>query len=153
MSKLLPTPDDLRPLSKRAVIAFAVRCCRRIQPLYELSMGQSPTASLEMPLCAAEAFALGQGTPADAPRLAAAPAHAAHAAHYAAHAWSCVEPWQNRQRNDPAANAAASYAEEEAKGYRLRSREEAEEAARWLTADAPADAAVLVAQIAARRRT
>lgn len=150
MSKLLPTPDDLRKLPTRAVMAFAARCCRRIQPLYELPLAQQHETSLEPPLRAAESFAKGEDplTAADAARLAAALAHAANAAHYAAHAWSCVEPWQNRQRNDPAANAAASYAEEEAKGYRQRACEEARAAAKATAAPDHADIAAIAAQIA-----
>lgn len=150
MSKLLPTPDDLRKLPPRAVMAFAARCCRRIQPLYELPLGQPSDASLEAPLRAAETFAKGDGalTAAEASRLAAALQHAANAAHYAAHAWSCIEPWQNRQRNDAAANAAAAYAEEEAKGYRQRACEEARAAALAMAAAENADVAALAAQIA-----
>lgn len=150
MSKLLPTPDDLRKLPPQAVLAFAARCCRRIQPLYELPLQQTHETSLEAPLRAAESFAKGDGaaTAADASRLAAALAHAANAAHYAAHAWSCMEPWQNRQRNDAAANAAASYAEEEAQGYRRRACEEARAAALAMDADTAVDVAALAAQIA-----
>lgn len=150
MSKLLPTPDDLRSLPTRAVMAFAARCCRRIQPLYELPLGQQNETSLEVPLCAAESFAKGDEpiTAADAARLAAALAHVANAAHYAAHAWSCVEPWQNRHRNDPAANAAAAYAEEEARGYRQRACEEARAAANAMEAGEAGDIATLAAQIA-----
>lgn len=34
---LLPTREDLRKLSLRAVVAFAARCGRRVQPLYQLA--------------------------------------------------------------------------------------------------------------------
>jgi hypothetical protein len=150
MSKLLPSPDDLRKLPPRALMAFAARCCRRIQPLYELPHGQPHPTSLEEPLRAAEAFAKMSGpvTADAAARLAAALQHAANAAHYAAHAWSCVEPWEHRQRDDPAANAAASYAEEEAKGYRQRACDEAREAVKPVADDASADVAAVAAQIA-----
>ena len=150
MSKLLPSPDDLRPLPPRAVVAFAARCCRRIQPLYELPHGQPHPTSLEEPLCAAEAFANGAGpfSAGDATRLAAALAHAANAAHYASHAWSCTEPWEHQHRNDPAAKAAAAYAEEEAKDYRQRACDEAREAAKSIAATAAGDVAVFAAQIA-----
>src|SRR5262245_3142117 len=150
MSKILPTPDDLRKLPPRALMAFAARCCRRIQPLYELPHGQPHPASLEEPLRAAEAFAKGTGPVAsiEAANLAAALQHAANAAHYAAHAWSCIEPWEHRHRDDPAANAAAAYAEEEAKGYRQRACDEAREAIKAVADGAAADPAPLAAQTA-----
>ena len=149
MSRLLPTPDDLRPLPPRAVVAFAARCCRRIQPLYELPHGQPHPTSLEEPLRAAEAFANAAepATPAEVARLTAALAHAANAAHYASHAWSCVEQWDHEHRSDPATNAAAAYAEEEAKGYRQLACEEAREASNSV-ATSNGDVALLAAQIA-----
>src|SRR5262245_8355355 len=113
MSRLLPSPLELRALPPRAVVAFAVRCCRRIQPLYYLLHDQPHPASLEGPLFAAEAFARGDGSADvnEAGRVALALLHAANAAHYAAHAWSCLEPWEHRHRDEPAAKAAAAYAE------------------------------------------
>src|SRR5260221_11907892 len=98
MSRLLPTPLELRALPPRAAVAFAVRCCRRIQPLYDLPHDQPHPASLEGPLCAAEAFARGDGSADlnEAGRLALALLHAANAAHYSAHPWSCLEPGQHR---------------------------------------------------------
>src|SRR5262245_34217291 len=151
MSKLLPSPQDLRALPPRAVVAFAVRCCRRIQPLYDLPHDQPHPASLEGPLCAAEAFARGDGTADvnEGGRLGLALLHAANAAHYAAHAWSCLEPWQHRHRNEPAANAAAAYAEAEACDNRRRAAAEAVEAVRAVTESGPGgDLATLAAQIA-----
>lgn len=148
MSRLLPTPMELRALPPRAVVAFAVRCCRRIQPLFDLPPDQPHTVSLEAPLCAAEAFARGDSM-ADAGRLAVALAHAASAAHYAAHAWSCVEPWEHRHKTDPAAAAASAYARQEAEDHRRRAVDEAMEANRAVTEPgAGGDLPALAAQIA-----
>jgi hypothetical protein len=149
MSRLLPTPLELRALPPRAVIAFAVRCCRRIQPLYDLPHDQPHPASLEGPLCAAEAFARGDTDVDDVGRLALALLHAANAAHYAAHAWSCLEPWEHHHREDPSANAAAAYATEEARDNRHRAADEALEANRAVGEPGPGgDLATLVAQVA-----
>lgn len=148
MSRLLPTPPELRLLPPRAVIAFAARCCRRIQPLFDLPPEKPASVSLEAPLCAAEAFARGDSM-ADAARIAVALAHAANAAHYAAHAWSCIEPWEHRHRDDPAANAAAAYARDEAGEHCRRAGEEAVEANRAVTEPGVGgDLATLAAQIA-----
>lgn len=149
MSKFLPTPVDLQALPPRVIVAFAVRCVRRIQPLYDLPHDQQHPASLEPPLCAAEAFARGDGPSSDAIRLAVALSHAANAAHYSAHAWSCMEPWQHHHRDDPSAKAAATYAENEARDYRRQAAEAAEAANRVLT-DTKVDGnlAQLAAQIA-----
>src|ERR1051326_7857914 len=116
MSKVLPGPEDLRALPPRGVIAFGARCCRRIQPLYELPSAQPHPATLEDPIRAAEAFARGDGptTAVEASRLAVALSHAANAARAAGHAWACLEPWQHRHRDEPGAGAAHAYAETEA---------------------------------------
>lgn len=151
MSRVLPTPDELRALPVRAIVAFAARCCRRIQPLYDLPHGQPHSRSLDGPLASAEAFARGSGpaTMADAARIAEGLAHAARAAHYAAHAWSCIEPWEHRHRDDPAANAAAAYAENEASGYRQQACDEADQAAASIAGgSASADLPALAAQVA-----
>jgi len=148
MSRLLPTPQELRALPPRAVVALAVRCCRRVQPLYDLPHEQHHPASLETPLCAAEAFARGDAM-ADASRLIVALAHAASAAHYAAHAWSCVEPWEHHHRDDPSANASSSYAREEARDHRRRAADEAVAAEQAVTEPGVGgDLAALTAQIA-----
>ncbi len=151
MSKLLPGPDDLRALPPRAVIAFAARCCRRIQPLYELPSAQPHPATLEAPIHAAEAFAQGRGpaTQNEVARLAVALSHAANAARAAGHAWSCMEPWQHRHRGDAGVNAAAAYAECEACDHRRQAAEEAVEASRAVAVlDAGCDVAALAAQVA-----
>jgi hypothetical protein len=149
MSRLLPTPQELRALPPRAVVAFAVRCCRRIQPLYDLPHDQPHPTSLEGPLCAAEAFARGDTGIDEAGRVALALLHAANAAHYSAHAWSCLEPWQHRHRDEPAANAAAAYAEAEAHENRRRAAADAVEAVRAVTEPGPGgDLPTLAAQIA-----
>jgi len=149
MSRLLPTPQELRALPPRAVVAFAVRCCRRIQPVYDLPHDQPHPTSLEGTLCTAEAFARGDTHLGEGGRIALALLHAANAAHYAAHAWSCLEPWQHRHRDEPSANAAAAYAEAEARENRRLAGAEAVEAERAVSEPGPGgDLATLAAQIA-----
>lgn len=54
----LPTTEDLRRLTLRAIAAYAARCARRVQPLYESDEDRHVEA-VDKAICVAEAFARG----------------------------------------------------------------------------------------------
>ena len=82
----LPTEDDLKKLSLRAMVAYAARCARRVQPLLR-SAKQKHVEAVEGTISMAERFAKGHDIGADtaarvADEAAAAADHAAAAAYY-----------------------------------------------------------------------
>jgi hypothetical protein len=114
------TVEHLKQLPLRAIVAFAVRCARRVEQHAELPEGhpqrESRRAAIEAALRMAEAFAQGSDAPPDESVIAAvtasrnvtggppgsadATAAAAEAAHAAAGAWQVaferreeVGPW------------------------------------------------------------
>ena len=104
------TIDQLKALPLRAIVAFAARCARRVEPLAQLPDGnpqrESRREAVEAALRMAESFARGTDDPPDESVVAAidasrdaggepaceaaasAIAQAAHAAASAWHAWS-----------------------------------------------------------------
>jgi hypothetical protein len=106
------TIDQLKALPLRAIVAFAARCARRVEPLALLPEGhpqrESRREAVEAALRMAESFARGTDEPPDesvvaaidvirdaggelaAAAAASAIAQAAHAAASAWHAWSQV---------------------------------------------------------------
>jgi hypothetical protein len=100
------TVEHLKALPLRAIVAFAARCARRVEPLAQLPEGdpqrESRREAVEAALRMAEAFARGADAPPDesvvaaidasqnpeaAPTAAAAASAVAQAAHAAASAW------------------------------------------------------------------
>jgi hypothetical protein len=98
--------DQLKVLPMRAIVAFAARCARRVEPLAQLpegdARGEARREAVEAALRLAEAFARGSDAPPDESVLAAidasrdagdesaassAASAAAQAAHAAASAW------------------------------------------------------------------
>lgn len=99
--------DQLKELPLRAIVAFAARCARRVEPLAQISEGdaqqqESRRAAVDAALRMAEAFAAGADAPPDESVIAAidatraaagesagssAVSAAAQAAHAAASAW------------------------------------------------------------------
>jgi hypothetical protein len=69
------TLDELKVLPLRAIVAFAVRCARRVEPLAQLPEGdarkESRRTAVDAALRMAEAFAKGADTPPDESVLAA----------------------------------------------------------------------------------
>ena len=43
----LPTEEEIVKLSRRAIVAFATRCARRVQPLFSLTWPDSPKKNKE----------------------------------------------------------------------------------------------------------
>ena len=86
---LLPTVDELKTLTLRAMVAYAVRCARRVQPLYwqvrEVTHREKHEAAIETASTIAERFCRGE------PIVAAAAADAARAAEAAADAADTAE--------------------------------------------------------------
>ena len=100
------TVDQLKVLPLRAIVAFAARCARRVEPLAQLPEGnpqrESRREAVEAALRMAESFARGTDAPPDEsvvaaidasrdagaePAGAAAASAVAQAAHAAASAW------------------------------------------------------------------
>ena len=100
------TLDQLKVLPLRAIVAFAARCARRVEPLAQLPEGdarrESRRTAVDAALRMAEAFARGTDAPPDESVVAAidatrdagdesagssAVSAAAQAAHAAASAW------------------------------------------------------------------
>jgi hypothetical protein len=106
------TVEHVKSLPLRAIVAFAARCARRVQPLAQLPEGHpqrgSRRGTVEAALGTAEAFARGADGPPDESVVAAidanrgvaggpagsadAAAAAAEAAHAAAAAWELTDP-------------------------------------------------------------
>ena len=124
----LPSREDLAKLPARAIVAYAVRCARRVEPRYAAAMSDRPDliAAVGSAIQQAERFASGDATVlddaiADAADRAARAAHtaavadaadaaarAAHAAARAAHA--AVDAAHVTARAAHAAAFAASFA-------------------------------------------
>src|SRR4051794_41090008 len=68
-------PDQLKVLPLRAIVAFAARCARRVEPLAQLPEGdagrESRRTAVDAALRMAEAFARGEGSPPDEAVVAA----------------------------------------------------------------------------------
>ena len=106
------TVEHLKALPLRAIVAFAARCARRVEPLAQLPEGhpqrEGRRGAVEAALGMAEAFARGADEPPDESTIAAidssravaggpagsaeAVAAAAEAAHAAAAAWRLIGP-------------------------------------------------------------
>jgi hypothetical protein len=106
------TVEQLKALPLRAIVAFAARCARRVEPLAQLPEGhpqrESRRGAVEAALRMAEAFAKGADGPPDGSAVEAADASrgvaggpagcadaataAAEAAHAAAAAWQLTSP-------------------------------------------------------------
>ena len=105
------TLDQLKALPLRAIVAFAARCARRVEPLAQLPEGdpqrKTRGEAVEAALRMAEAFARGSDAPPDESVVAAidasrdaqgesagsvAASAAAQAAHAAASAWHAGHP-------------------------------------------------------------
>ena len=90
----LPTVDELKTLTLRAIVTYAARCARRVQPLYWQARGvahrEKHEAAVELALTIAEQFCRGEpiatASAADAARAAEAAADAADTAESAAEA-------------------------------------------------------------------
>jgi len=124
----LPSREDLAKLSPRAIVAYAARCARRVEPVYLAAMGhrEDLVAAVDSAIRQAERFAAGdaaavQDSVADTADDAARTAHAtaiadaadaaaraAHAAARAAHA--AVDAAHETSRAAHAAAFAASFA-------------------------------------------
>ena len=59
MAEGLPTRDELAALPRRANVAFAARCARRVQPLYR-SKYKRHVQAVERAIAMAERFAKGE---------------------------------------------------------------------------------------------
>jgi len=55
----LPTEEELRALPRRAIVAYAARCARRVQPLYR-SKHERHVQAVERAIALAERFAKGE---------------------------------------------------------------------------------------------
>src|SRR5947209_2948538 len=105
------TPDHLKVLPLRAIVAFAARCARRVEPLTELPEGNPLRAgrreAVDAALRMAESFARGTDAPPDESVVTAIDAirdaegdsasssalsAASQAAHAAASAWHAGPP-------------------------------------------------------------
>ena len=71
------TIEQLKALPLRAIVAFAARCARRVEPLAQLPEGhpqrESRRGAVEAALRMAEAFAKGADGPPDGSPVAGAP--------------------------------------------------------------------------------
>jgi len=152
----LPTEDDLKQLPLRAIVAYAMRCARRVQPLLLRATGlpghERNVGAVDEATLAAERFCRGeQVTAADADahaayadavnaRAACAAADAAARAAYASYAAA-------RATRAAAARAAA----ENAAAYAVNAADAATDATADAAADADAEAtAVRAAEAAAK---
>lgn len=128
----LPTEDDLKTLPLRAIVAYAVRCAKRVQPLYAgaawLPGFAEHEAAVERAISLAQNFCLGQDVSAIDDAVAAAAAAeaaawvaadaakaAAFAAAYAAYAANAANA--ATYAADEAVDAAIAAADAEAEAY------------------------------------
>src|SRR5262249_20358092 len=66
----IPTADAVAVLPRLAQIAYAARCCRRVQPIYSIRLRSSDTESLNLAIEAVEqTAATGQPAPEEAGRV------------------------------------------------------------------------------------
>ncbi len=100
---VLPTEEDLKQLPLGAIVAYAVRCARRVQPLYGRSAGTAELArheaAIDEAICLAQKFCLSH-------EVSGAAYGAAYTARDAAHAAEA----QDAARAAAAAARAAAYA-------------------------------------------
>jgi hypothetical protein len=118
----LPRPGDLTSMPLRAIVAYSVRCARRVQPLFRFTADMADfarhEAAVERAIALAERFCIGDesesGTLAAAPAAAASAAAACVAARgaiaKAVTAAACVAGRAAAARGAPARAAAAAAA-------------------------------------------
>jgi hypothetical protein len=112
----LPTVDELKTLPLRAIVSYAVRCARRVQPLYwqarEVAHREKHEAAIETALTITEQFCRGEhiaaADAADAARAAEAAADAADAVEAAAEAAEAAAEAARAARAGTASRAAAA---------------------------------------------
>jgi multidrug efflux pump subunit AcrA (membrane-fusion protein) len=112
----LPTVDELKTLPLRAIVCYAVRCARRVQPLYwqarEVAHREKHEAAIETALTITEQFCRGEhiaaADAADAARAAEAAADAADAVEAAAEAAEAAAEAARAARAGTASRAAAA---------------------------------------------
>ena len=82
----IPTMQELSRLPRRAVVAFAARCARHVQPIFAAWPGatQEHIAAVDRAISLAEAYGAALAAHAHAAYAANAAAYAANAAAYAA---------------------------------------------------------------------
>ena len=104
----IPTMQELSRLPRRAVVAFAARCARHVQPIFAAWPGatQEHIAAVDRAISLAEAYGAALAAHAHAAYAANAAAYAANAAAYAAAyaAYAAADAAANAA--DAAANAA-----------------------------------------------
>lgn len=113
-SGTLPTSDDLKKLPLRAIVAYAVRCARRVQPMFRLANAMPDFLkqdwAVERAISVAERFCLDNDlscdSQTDSARVATAAVTAANAAEYAAYALGYAAHAPGRVNAFAAAKAA-----------------------------------------------